>query len=116
MTLYTQVDSNIRKTWFLITVFLILIIALGWVFSYIFESYLILYAAVIFSIFWSFSSYWYSDKIVLALTKSKPIKKENKSRIIQNCGKSFYYSWIANTKDYIINDISPNAFVHWQGC
>ncbi len=110
MTLYTQVDSNIQKTWFLITVFLILIIALGWVFSYIFESPLILYIAVIVSIVWSFSSYWYSDKIVLSLTKSRPIKKGDNPelyRIVENLSIT---AGLPLPKIYIIDDISPNAF------
>lgn len=110
MTLYTQAESNIRKTWLLITVFLILVITLGWVFSYIFESRLILYIAVIFSIFWSFSSYWYSDKIVLSLTKSRPIKKEDNPelyRIVENLSIT---AGLPMPKIYIIDDISPNAF------
>ncbi|HDQ15766.1 MAG TPA: zinc metalloprotease HtpX [Bacteroidetes bacterium] len=110
MTLYTQVDSNIRKTWFLITIFLLLIIFIGWVFSYIFESPFILYIAVIFSVFWSFSSYWYSDKIVLSLTKSRPIKKEDNPelyRIVENLSIT---AGLPLPKIYIIDDISPNAF------
>lgn len=110
MTLYTQAESNIRKTWFLITVFLILVISLGWVFSYIFESPLILYIAVIVSIFWSFSSYWYSDKIVLSLTKSRPIQKEDNPelyRIVENLSIT---AGLPLPKIYIIDDVSPNAF------
>ena len=110
MTLYTQVDSNIRKTWFLITVFLLMVIGIGWIFSYIFESPLILYIAVIVSIFWSFSSYWYSDKIVLSLTKSRPIKKEDNPelyRIVENLSIT---AGLPIPQIYIINDISPNAF------
>ena len=110
MTLYTQVDSNIRKTWFLITVFLLMVIGIGWIFSYIFESPLILYIAVIVSIFWSFSSYWYSDKIVLSLTKSHPIKKEDNPelyRIVENLSIT---AGLPIPQIYIINDISPNAF------
>ena len=110
MTLYTQAESNIRKTWFLITVFLLMVIGIGWIFSYIFESPLILYLAVIVSIFWSFSSYWYSDKIVLSLTKSKPIKKEDNLelyRIVENLSIT---AGLPLPKIYIIDDISPNAF------
>lgn len=54
MTLYTQAESNIRKTWFLITVFLVLVILLGWSLSYIFESPIILYIAVVISVVMSF--------------------------------------------------------------
>jgi heat shock protein HtpX len=110
MTLYTQAESNIRKTWMLVFVFLVLIIAIGWIFSYIFESPLILYLAVIFSLIWSFSSYWYSDKIVLSLTKSRLIqKKENPElyRIVENLS---IIAGLPVPKIYIIDDISPNAF------
>ena len=87
MTLYTQVESNIRKTWILITSFLVFIIALGWLFSYLFGNQNILFFAVIFSILTSVSSYWYSDKIVLSLMKAKPIEKKDNPelyRIIEN--------------------------------
>jgi len=110
VTLYTQAESNIRKTWFLITIFLLMVIGIGWIFSYISESPLILYIAVIVSIFWSFSSYWYSDKIVLSLTKSKPIKKEDNPelyRIVENLAIT---AGLPLPKIYIIDDISPNAF------
>ena len=110
MTLYTQVDSNVRKTWFLITVFLLMVISIGWVFSYIFESPLILYIAVIVSIFWSFSSYWYSDKIILSLTKSHLIKKGDNPelyRIVENLSIA---AGLPMPKIYVINDVSPNAF------
>ena len=87
-----------------------MVIGIGWIFSYIFESPLILYIAVIVSIFWSFSSYWYSDKIVLSLTKSHPIKKGDNPelyRIVENLSIT---AGLPMPKIYIINDVSPNAF------
>ena len=71
MTFYNQIESNIRKTWFFITLFLVLIIVLGWIFSYIFDSNWILIFAVAYSVIWSFLSYWYSDKIILSLNQEK---------------------------------------------
>ena len=110
MTLYTQADSNVRKTWFLITVFLLMVIGIGWIFSYIFESPIILYIAVILSVLWSFSSYWYSDKIVLSLTKSKSIKKENNPELYRVVENLSITAGLPMPKIYIIDDISPNAF------
>jgi len=110
MTLYTQADSNIRKTWFLITVFLVLIILIGWIFSYIFESPLILYLAMIFSLIWSFSSYWYSDKIVLSLTKSRSIQKKDNPELYRIVENLSIIAGLPVPKIYIIDDISPNAF------
>ena len=49
-TLYTQADSNIRKTWILLTLFLVLIIGLGWFFSYLLDNNVFLIIAVVLSI------------------------------------------------------------------
>jgi len=86
-TLYTHQDRNIRKTWVLITLFLIFVIGLGWVFSYQFDSPVILVVAVGISIVMSFGSYWYSDKIVLAMSKAREIKKSDHPelyRLVEN--------------------------------
>jgi heat shock protein HtpX len=110
MTLYSQAKSNIRKTWLLITVFLILVILVGWILSYIFESPIILYLAVIISVAMSFSSYWHSDKIILSMTKSKPIEKKDHPelyRIVENLSIT---AGLPMPKVYIIDDPSPNAF------
>jgi heat shock protein HtpX len=110
MTLYTQAESNVRKTWFLITAFLVLVILLGWSLSYIFESPIILYIAVVISVVMSFSSYWHSDKIILSMTNSKPIKKQDHPelyRIVENLSIT---AGLPMPKVYIINDPSPNAF------
>jgi len=110
MTLYTQAESNIWKTWFLITAFLVLVIFLGWIFSYIFESPFILYLAIIISVLLSFSSYWQSDKIILSITKSKPIKKQDNPelyRIVENLSIT---AGLPMPRIYIMNESAPNAF------
>ncbi|GAI43598.1 unnamed protein product, partial [marine sediment metagenome] len=86
-TLYTQAESNTRKTWILITGFLIFIIGLGYLFSYLLDSFVILIIAVILSILMSFGSYWYSDKIVLRMTHAQPVEKRDNPelyRIVEN--------------------------------
>ena len=109
-TLYNIADSNSRKTFFLITLFLIFVILLGWLFSYVLDSTAILYIAVIFSIATSISSYWFSDKIVLNATKAQPIKKEDNPelyRIVENLAIT---AGIPMPKVFILNEAQPNAF------
>ena len=109
-TLYTQADSNIRKTWILLTLFLVFIISLGWFFSYILDDSIFLIGAVIISIFQSFASYWYSDKIVLLITGARPIEKNDNPelyRIVENLAIT---AGLPIPKIYIINDSQPNAF------
>ena len=45
-SIYTQADSNTRKTWFLITGFLVFIVAIGWLFSFLLKDNAFLYFAV----------------------------------------------------------------------
>ena len=109
-TLYTQKDKNIRKTWILIFLFLIFVIGLGWVFSYQFNSPIILVIAVIFSSVMSFSSYWYSDKIVLKISKAKEIKKSDNPELYRLVENLSITAGLPLPKIYIINEMSPNAF------
>ena len=110
MTLYTHQSSNIAKTWFLMAVFLVVIIFIGWFISQYYQSPQILYFAVGFSIFMNIISYWYSDKIVLALNHARPVEfKENPElyRIVENLCIT---AGLPVPKIYIIQDQSPNAF------
>ncbi len=109
-TLYTQKDKNIRKTWLLISLFLIFIIGLGWVFSYQFESPVILVAAVIFSSAMSFTSYWYSDKIVLKISKAREIKKSDNPKLYRLVENLSITAGLPLPKICIIDEMSPNAF------
>jgi len=109
-TLYTQKDKNIRKTWFLIFVFLVFIIGLGWFFSYQFQSPIILVIAVVFSSSMSFISYWYSDKIVLKMSKAKEVKHEENPELYHIVENLCITAGLPMPRIYIIEEMSPNAF------
>jgi len=109
-TLYNQADSNVRKTWLLITVFLIFFIALGWLFSYILDNPAILIIAVVFSVGMSFSSYWFSDKLVLKMTKAKPIEKRDNPELYRLVENLCIASGLPLPKIYILPEAQPNAF------
>jgi heat shock protein HtpX len=109
-TLYTQAEKNVRKTWILMTSFLIFIIFLGWIFSQVFDSPLILYVAVFFAFFQSFISYWYSDKIVLAMTRARPIEKKDNPELYRIVENLCIGAGLPMPKIYIIDEDQPNAF------
>ncbi len=109
-TLYTHSDSNKRKTWLLMSGFLVFAFLIGYIFSYAMDSPIILYIAVIFSVISSFVSYWWSDKIVLKMSNAKLIKfKDNKElyRLVENLCIT---AGLPTPKIYIISDTAPNAF------
>lgn len=110
MTLYTHAESNIRKTWLYSSFFLVLIIAVGWLISYFAGSSNILWFAVVFSVFMSFISYWFSDKIVLALNKAKPIEKKDNPELYRAVENLCITAGLPLPKIYILNEAQPNAF------
>jgi len=110
MTLYSHKDANIRKTCLLFTVFLIVVIGLGWFFSYVFESSAILVFAVIFSVLMSFISYWQSDKIVLAMARAIPVERKNNPELYNIVENLAITAGLPTPKIYLINEASPNAF------
>ena len=110
MTLYTQIGSNIRKTWFLFFVFFLIIIGLGWFLSYYFNDQIILFWAVGISVFMSFVSYWYSDKIVLSISGAKLVNHDQAPELYNIVENLCITAGLLVPKIYIIDDPSPNAF------
>ena len=110
MNLYTQAESNIRKTWLYLFFFLILIIGVGWLFSYYFESPIILYLAVAISILMNFVAYWSSDKIVLAVSKARPIEKKDNPELYRVVENLCITAGLPVPQIYIIDSLQPNAF------
>jgi len=109
-TLYNQADKNTRLTWIYISGFLVFVILAGYVFAGAMGNSAILYGAVIFSIFMSFGSYWWSDKIVLAMSKAKFVTHENAREIYHLVENLCITAGLPVPKIYIIEDTAPNAF------
>jgi len=110
MNLYTHAENNILRTWLYLTGFLVLVIGIGWLLSYLMGSPGILLVAVFVSVFMSLGSFWYSDKIVLAMTRAKPAAREEYEelhRIVENLSIT---AGLPAPKIYIIEDSQPNAF------
>ena len=90
--------------------FFVIIIGLGWFLSYYFNDQLILFWAVGISIFMSFISYWYSDKIVLAISKAKPLEHNENQELYHIVENLCITAGLPLPKIYLIDDPAPNAF------
>jgi len=110
MTLYTQRSSNVRKTWLLFTVFLIVVIGIGWVFSRIYANPSILYFAVVFSVLMNVIAYWYSDKIVLKMARAIPIEHKSAPELYHIVENLSITAGLPMPKIYLIRENQPNAF------
>lgn len=109
-TLYTHADANRRKTYFLIAVFFFLIIAVGYVFSVAYDSYAIAVIAVIVSVVMSFGSYWFSDKIVLAMSRAREVTRENAKPIYNVVENLCITAGLPVPRIFVIEDSAINAF------
>ncbi len=92
------------------TSFLIIVIAIGYLFAYQYDSPNILYFAVVFSIGMNIFSYWNSDKIALKMSgavPADPAQYAELHRIVENLAIT---AGLPKPRVFIINDESPNAF------
>ncbi len=109
-TLYTQQGKNIRKTWFLMAMFFVLVIAVGYAVAWYMQTPALLYVAVIFALVMNIGSYWFSDKIVLKMTNAVPATLENNRELYNIVENLAITAGLPMPKVYIVNDPAPNAF------
>lgn len=109
-TLYTEQSKNVTKTWLLMSMFLVVVIGIGWFFSYYYNNPSILYFFVIFSILMNFFSYWFSDKIVLTLAGAKEAKREEYFDLYTSVENLAITAGLPMPKVYVVTDLAPNAF------
>ncbi len=109
-TIYDQADKNTRLTWIYILGFLVFVIGVSYIFAGTMDNPTILVIAVIFSVGMSFASYWWSDKIVLAMSGAKEVTHENAREIYHIVENLCITAGLPAPKIYIIQDPSLNAF------
>ena len=109
-TLYTEQAKNTRRTWFLMIGFLVVIIGLGYFISYYYNSPIILYIAIIFSLLMNIASYWWSAGIVLSMSGATEAPKEQYVDLYHIVENLSITAGLPMPKVYIVNDASPNAF------
>ena len=110
VNLYTQADSNIRKTWILISLMLLLIISLSWFFSYLLEERLIFWIGLSLSLTMSVLSYWFSDKIIISMVKARLIEKKDNPELYRIVENLCLTAGLPLPKIYILDEAQPNAF------
>lgn len=108
--LYAHKDSNIRKTWLLVFSFFILVIGLGWFFSYVWQSPVILYIAVGLSFIMNFFAYWYSDKVALSMSHARPAPREQYLELHRMVENLSITAGLPKPRVYVMPGSQINAF------
>ncbi|MDP3900922.1 MAG: M48 family metallopeptidase [bacterium] len=110
MTLYSQAESNTKKTWMLLGGFFLLLVGAGWAISVLLGSQLFLLLALALSIGGSFASYWYSDRIVVRLTGAKEADRAEYAEVCRLVENLSIASGLPAPRLFIIDSSQPNAF------
>ncbi|NCF74975.1 MAG: M48 family metalloprotease [Xanthomonadaceae bacterium] len=109
--MYSQIDSNKRKTILLIAIFVVFITSLGWVFGKMYNfGYYGLAIAIVISISMSLFSYYEGDKVALWTAGAKPIKKQENPYVYNMVENLAITAGLPLPKIHIIQDQAINAF------
>ena len=110
MLTYTEISRNKTYSVLLIFVFLLVIIALGFVFARVYDSPAILLFAVAFSSISALISYFYADSITLAISKARPVERQTNPELYRLVENLCIAAGLPTPRIYIIDDAAPNAF------
>ncbi|PIS04974.1 MAG: zinc metalloprotease HtpX [Candidatus Buchananbacteria bacterium CG10_big_fil_rev_8_21_14_0_10_42_9] len=110
--MYSQIDSNKRKSWILIALFIVFIVGLGWFFGEVMDyGNEIIVLALAISLIMSFFSYFSGDKVALATSGAKgPINKNDNAYVYRMVENLCITTGVPMPKIYIISDPAINAF------
>ncbi len=92
------------------TVFLVLVILLGWLFSAVWQSPEILYFAVGLAFVMNFFAYWQSDKIALAMSGARPASRQSHLELFRVIENLSITAGLPAPRIYIIPGQQINAF------
>jgi len=92
------------------TLFFIVVIGVGWVFSQVYGNPSILVVFVVISIVMNIWAYWFSDKLVLKMYRAIPVTNESHPDLYNIVENLSITAGLPMPKLYIIPDQQPNAF------
>ena len=112
MNIYGAISANKWKTWIIMSLFVVFIATLVYVMSKAFglNALSITGISLVLAGFMSIGSFYYSDKLVIATSGAKLIKKEEYPKFYRTVENLAIGAGLPLPKIYVIEDRSPNAF------
>ncbi len=108
--MYTHQGANIRKTWYLMIGFFLMVIALSYAIAFYLNNSAILYIGVLLALVMNVGSYWFSDKLVLRMTNARPVTKQEAPELYTIVENLAITAGLPMPKVYVVDDAAPNAF------
>ncbi|MDI6783439.1 MAG: M48 family metallopeptidase [bacterium] len=110
--MYDQISSNKFRSTVMIIGFIIFVMLVVYVFSRAmgYGMYISFPLAILVALLTSFGSYYYSDKIVLAMSHARPATREEYLQLNNVVEGLCLAAGLPQPKIYVIDDTAPNAF------
>ncbi|UCH34110.1 MAG: M48 family metallopeptidase [Armatimonadota bacterium] len=109
--MYEAISSNRTKSILVLILFVLVIVALGYAFGEMSDfGYAAPAVAFVFAIASVFTSYYYSDRIVLAMSRARPATKEQFPHLYNSVEGLSIAAGLPVPRLYIVDDSAPNAF------
>lgn len=112
--MFDESRSNKKKTYGIVAIFIVFLALVVYFLGVLWfpeASVTVAIVSMIFAVISAWSSYYFSDKIVLSLNGARPATKEENQRMVENLeGLCIAAGLSTIPKLYIMDDGSPNAF------
>jgi heat shock protein HtpX len=108
--LYQYQSSNIRRTWVMFIIFFIIVVSVGYIFSEVYGDPSFIIFAVIFTVIYSFISYYSSATIALKMAKAQEIQKSDNPMLWNVVENLCIADGLPMPKLYITPELQINAF------
>jgi heat shock protein HtpX len=108
---YEAIEGNVRRTWLLFVGFVLVVAALGYVFGELTElGYAGAGIAAALASLAAWSSYYYSDRIVLSISRAREAPREQYPLLFNTVEGLAIAAGVPVPRLYLIDDTAPNAF------
>lgn len=111
MSIHSQIQGNVAKTYVIMSVFVVFVVLVAYVLGVSLgygTSWM--WMAVIFSVVSSFVSYYWGDKMVLAMSGAKPANRKQHFDFFTVAENLAIAAGLPKPKLYVIDDTAMNAF------
>lgn len=109
--MYEQIAANRWRSFFLIGSFCLIVVGLGWLFGQLTGAGLSgLAVALGIAILFSWASYYYSDRIVLSISRARPADPGVHARLHNIVEGLAIAGGMPAPRVYVVEDPAPNAF------
>lgn len=109
--MYEQIAANVWRSRILLFLFIALIVALGYVFGRVYDwGYAGMVLAAVLATAAAWSSYYYSDRLVLAISGARPVSHEEYPFLHNTVEGLALAAGLPTPRLFVIADSAPNAF------